>query len=914
MNTKVLYSVFKRNFVSYLSNPTGYVFICVFVLLSSIAAFLPDEFFNANLANLDQLNLWFPLIMLVFVPAITMGIWADEKRQGTDELLLTIPASDFDIVLGKFFAAVCIYFVSLLFSFICNLLILRYLGLPDFGLFLSTYIGYFLIGIAMISIGMVASFVTGNLTVSYILGTIFCAPLIAVQWIDAAPIHADFAVILKSFSIAAQFELFGRGIFNLSSIIYFGMITSTMLYLSMVMIGRRHWAANRKWIGIFHYTIRTVSLLVIGLSVVFIFRNYDLRADMTEEKLGTLSPSTIELLKNLKPENPIVIEAFLSQDVPDSHIQTRLNIISTLDEIQAICGNNVSVQINLNMQPNTNESLLANQRYGIKPQDVASPSRGQHVVRSIFLGVAFRSGLNTLSLPFIDRGLSVEYELVHAICSVAMPTKKRVGILKTDAALFGSIDMSSYRRLPDWAIIDELKKQFTVVEVDPKEPISERFDVLFAVQPSGLAPNETQNFIDAVKSGQPAVIFEDPFPVYVSGVVGTAEDRGGAGMMGMFGRGQPKGSLEPLWQFLGVRVDGSQVIWQDYSPIRKVDRIPKVFIFLDRSTENNSKNKSADNPSPFSEDLVTSTLHYLMVPLSGHLQTEPTATNKFTMTPLLSTFKEPSGVVMTRALQRGLRDGTWEQSLVTSQGGKNIAVHVTGELVAPPQPNVEAGQKPVLPEPIKINVILVADIDILSNEMFGLRQNPIASGGGLDFDNVNFVLNTIDSVAGDNRFLTIRNRRPKHRTLSKFDANTDSIRNVTNQNLKKLQDDFNSAVEGEQKKLSSAIEKLRAQYTTGSLSETEVAQRLATMVMVLQKKFEADEEQLRRDLNIAVSKAEVELNEYIRGVKGRYKLAAVAIPPIPPLLIAMTVFFIRRVRETEGIPKSRLKKNKSINR
>jgi ABC-2 type transport system permease protein len=80
------------------------------------------------------------------------------------------------------------------------------------------------------------------------------------------------------------------------------------------------------------------------------------------------------------------------------------------------------------------------------------------------------------------------------------------------------------------------------------------------------------------------------------------------------------------------------------------------------------------------------------------------------------------------------------------------------------------------------------------------------------------------------------------------------------------------------------------------------------MVVVLQKKFEAEEEQLKRNLNIEVSEAEVQLNEYIRGVKGRYKLAAVAIPPIPPLLIALAVFFIRSIRETEGIPKSRLKK------
>ena len=132
------------------------MFICVFVLLSSYAAFCSDEFFNANLADLDQLNKVFPFIMLIFIPAITMGIWAEERREGTDELLLTIPAQDLDIVLGKYLAAVAIFTVSLLFSLVSNYLVfISFLGDPDVGLFVGTYVGYWMVGLAMLAIGMV---------------------------------------------------------------------------------------------------------------------------------------------------------------------------------------------------------------------------------------------------------------------------------------------------------------------------------------------------------------------------------------------------------------------------------------------------------------------------------------------------------------------------------------------------------------------------------------------------------------------------------------------------------------------------------------------------------------------------------------------------------------------------------------
>jgi hypothetical protein len=994
MNVQAVIAVFKRNLASYFGSPSGYVFICAFLVASGVAAFCTDEFFDSNLANLDQLNEWLPWILLGFIPAITMSVWADERRQGTDELLLTLPGSDLDVVLGKYLAAVSIFAVSLIVSLGANFIVLKQLGNPDFGLLCSTYLGYWFVGLAMLAIGMVASFLTANLTIAFVLGVAFNAPLAYFEW-----------------GITANFLDFSRGIISFSGIVFFVGLAAAMLYICSILIGRRHWAGSQDgMVKILHFLARVVSALVIAFSFTFFARNHDfVRIDTTAEQLSSLSRSSLALINDIPEGSSVKIDAFLSPSdaMPKQYVQTRINLLTALREIDR-GSKNVTVDIHI-ISPEDNASATA-EKYGIENQNGVSPpfmveeSEGNFVPwqKDLYLGLVFKGNGEPKTIPFVYRGLPSEYEIMRTLNTVSSKEpKKKLGVFMTDAPLMGSPGMgmmgiSMGGGTPAWEVITELEKQYDVQEVTGGKIKKGDYDALLVVQPSTLDNAKLDDLIAAIKAGVPTAIFEDPLPL-LQGPTGTYEARRN-NQQG--GPGQPppapleKGDLNKLWDLLGVNfnVDPkkrlaavrkeldsmSKIANYNLAPLR--GRVPEIASFFsaidalvqkgnefDARLKANSSLSASDwdslkltslsssleklgysNPYRRSiEEQIISPAQNRLNGLAKRVLRDPYnpipkiprskqfldefvyvggSANSFDKSNLVTSELQICLFTCPGSLYQSGKSSLSFTPLLKTRGGKlsgttSLDNFWTGGFFGSPRnPNPDRTTYPgtgaqetiaaIISGPVKdgnrsslLNVVLVADVDILSDAFYDIRSNPERFPAKLD--NVTFSLNLIDHLAKEERLLEIRNRRRLHRTLKEFEESKEKAMEVASEAISAAKDSMDEILQDEQRKLNEALAEV--QKNKGSMTPNQFVQVLQTEGAKLQKNREKRQRELSKEANKKIKDARRKRDTLIRNMEAKVQFLSVVLPPIPLLIIAIIVFFRKKAAEMQGATASRVR-------
>ena len=946
------FAVMKRNFIGYFSNPTGYVFLCLFVLLTSFAAFWPHEFFTTNLANFDQLNKFLPYIMLIFIPAITMSIWAEERRQGTDELLLTLPAKDFDIVIGKYFAAVLVFTVSLLFSQLSNYGVLLAMtgGQMDNLLLFSTYLGYWFMGIAMISLGMVASFLTSNLTVGFIFGAALNAPLAFFSNADVIFSNTGWIQNMFDWSLLQRFEPFGRGLISASSICYFAGIVVIGVYLSLILIGRRHWLGGRDGTSLlWHYVLRAIFLGIIAVGAVLIVQHSPLnqaRVDISDSKISTLASSTTDVLDRLAletDERPIKIEAYVSNNVPSEYVKLKYDLVNLLREFDVRGGKRLDVTLHQGIEPFSEEAILAEKKYGIRPRRVRSQSRGAVREEEVILGVAFSSGLERIVIPFMPYGMPVEYELMRSINTVAKSQRKTIGVVQTDALIMGANINRGNRgnvRLPRFRILADLEKQYNVEEVDasspislwvdgePGEPLRRRYDALLVVQPSHSTDAELKNVITAIQSGQPTAIFEDPFPNPVNFRVQSGPQRQSweRVMPTYFPRimarnGSKAANIQDLWDALELNIDRRNVagpgqpaaysgfvLWQPASanPYKRSNQLnlPESVILVQTEQQDPRFNPEHEATKDFKE---------IFLQYSGYLSPAPSPNPKLEFESLVNTSLQ-TGKVGVRDLIRGQSN---QQQLQIDRGAANrqfvVAAAISGKQKdAAPPTDIDSVETSI----DKTNVIYVADVDLLSDFFVSKRDFPIENGIEYRYENMNLVSNIIDALAGEMTYLGIRNRKKEHVTLVKIEETYETSMNRVFDLDQELQKEFLTSISAAQSSMDNKLADLKGRIQkiqkSKEAGDSYDANKLNALMGLFEStyrdeiaKFQNKKLTLENERNEAKRRIDLEAELEIQKIQRKFKLAAVIIPPIPPLLVGLIVFTRRRLREREGISKDR---------
>ena len=260
------------------------------------------------------------------------------------------------------------------------------------------------------------------------------------------------------------------------------------------------------------------------LFVNFFFRNNDvIRIDATAEQLSSLSQGSIDLLADIGDQ--VEIDAFISpaEAMPEQYVQTRINLLTALREIDRE-SKKVTVDIH-EISAEDNASTTA-EKYGVENQNGITPplfvqeeGRFMPWQKDLYLGLVFKGNGGQQTIPFVYKGLPVEYEIMRTLSAVSSPAnKKKLGVFATDAPMMGSAGMGIMGfnmggGTPAWEVINELRKQYDVQDVTGGEISKGDYDALLVVQPSTLDNEKLDNLIAAIKS-VPTAIFEDPSPLF----------------------------------------------------------------------------------------------------------------------------------------------------------------------------------------------------------------------------------------------------------------------------------------------------------------------------------------------------------------------------------------------------------------
>lgn len=512
-------TIFKRDLSVYFYSLIGYMFIIVFLLVG-VGLFI-TPFFTFPVADMRGFFSLMPLILSIFLPAVTMRLWADERKENTFEMLMTFPMKAHEVVLGKYFSAFCFFLVALAGTLVIPIM-LAVLGNPDLGRIFTSYLGVVLLGGMLLAIGIfisvlckdqIVAFVATlsiNLTM-YLVGTGFIQSYLD----NMVPGMGGLLGDLLGFS--AHFASFGRGVIELTDILFFLSWTVLFLFLNGFYLEIR----NRPE-SLFSLSGGIALVLVAGMLVNWVLTGASLgRVDMTEGRIYTVSPATRKILGQLKA--PVHLKLYItpSDKMPTELKSLERDLADKFEEMRIVSGSHLDYSI-IHMQaanvvgpeegpaPSKEDESIEKRMLdkGVQPFSVRALREDAMMDVLIYssLGIAYKDkaeeiiprllpgDLNQLEYQIVNRVYKMSREKMPIVALVA--PKESVKISPQVRRMLQQMGQAVPQQEDPYLLLERVlrheKYQVRRVDLTERSPLPEDLDALVVINPREL--NDRQRF------------------------------------------------------------------------------------------------------------------------------------------------------------------------------------------------------------------------------------------------------------------------------------------------------------------------------------------------------------------------------------------------------------------------------------
>ena len=739
-------TVFKREFKSYFDSPVAYVFLTAFLALVGFLTFGVARFYEARQADLTAFFFWHPWVYLLLIPAATMGTWADERRNGTIEQLLTLPLTVWEALAGKFLAAWAFIGIALALTFPVALTA-GYLGAPDWGTVVCGYLGSLLLAGAASAIGVFASSLSRSSVVGFVISLVMVFLLLIIGFDPVTGAIAAWGVPmglvdgLAGCSLLTHFEALRRGVVDLADVGYYlGVIVFFLAAAKTVTDGRR--GASKGAIGL-------VLVAVIAVAADVVLAKLPLRADLTAERLYTLSEGSRAVLGQL--DKDVTLKYFVSSSAAEMPMALKTyatQVENLLEEYDRAAGGALAIE-KFDPKPDSDAEEWA-QRYGVEPQSVnpfGSP---------IYFGLVAVCGdkEETLGTLTPRTEATLEYDITRLVTRVAWPERPVVGVMTSVEGVLAKADprMMQMRRPPQgWAAFGELAKDYDVREVPPTvEEIDPAVKTLVVLHAKNLTDKTLYAIDQFVCRGGKLIACVDPMSLKT--LLSQPQNQM------MMGGGNEPSTLGKLFEAWGVTFDPKQITC-DLAAATKLNNgqgmVNDEPAFLTLGADNMEKS-----------DLLVSRLTQVMFPFAAAFAFDGKDSD-LVFTPVITTSSEHSAE--TDAM--GMMMGGGSRSAKPDGKARVVAARLSGtfKTAFPKGPDGTNDVSNAVASG-KSAVMLFADSDFLADDFcVRLLRTPFGNMAQPMNDNLALFSNVIEQFAGRAELIGVRTRGASNRPFTVVD-------------------------------------------------------------------------------------------------------------------------------------------------